>query len=59
MEVWRFKARLNKELDALQKIDRDVSEEELMRLIRVTYIDGYLPVIKLHGFKFRLELDDE
>lgn len=58
-EVWRGKARLLKELDALQKIDTNVSEEELMRLIRATYIEGYPPTVELHGFKFRLELDDE
>ena len=58
-EVWRGKARRLKELDALQKIDTDVSEKELKRIIRATYIDGYPPKIELHGFKFRLELDEK
>lgn len=57
-EVWRGDARLLKELDALQKIDTKVSEKELKRIIRATHIEGYPPRIELHGFKFRLELDD-
>ena len=57
-EFWRGNAKLLKELDALQKIDINVSAKELKRIIRATYIDGYPPKIVLHGFKFRLELDD-
>lgn len=57
-EVWKGNARLLKELDALQKIDITVSEKELKRIIRATYIEGYPPRIELHGFTFRLELDD-
>jgi len=57
-EVWRGKARLLKELDELQKIDTTVSEKELKRIIRATYIEGYPPKIELHGYSFRLELDD-
>lgn len=58
-EVWRGKARYLKELDALQNIDKNVSEKELKRIIRATYIDGYPPKIDLHGFTFRLELDEK
>ena len=58
-EVWKGKARRLKELDALQKIDTDVSDEELKRVIRATYIDGYPPKIELHGYTFRLELDEK
>ena len=57
-EVWRGNARLLNELDALQKIDINVSERELKRIIRATYIDGYPPKIELHGFRFRLEIDE-
>lgn len=57
-EVWKGNARLLKELDALQKIDTNVSEKELKRIIRATYIEGYPPRIELHNFTFRLELDD-
>lgn len=56
-EVWRGNARLLKELNALQKIDINVSETELKRIIRATHIKGYPPKIELHGFTFRLELD--
>ena len=57
-EIWRGEARQLKDLVALQKIDKDVSEQELKRLIRATNIDGYPPKIELHGFTFRLEIDD-
>ena len=57
-EVWRGNARLLKELDELQTIDTTVSEEELKRIIRATYIEGYPPKIELHGYSFRLELDE-
>ena len=56
-EVWRGNARLLKELDAMLKIDVNVSEKELKRIIRATHIKGYPPKIELHGFTFRLELD--
>ena len=56
-EVWRGNARLIKELNALQKIDINISEKELKRIIRATHIEGYPPKIELHGFIFRLELD--
>ena len=58
-EIWNGHARLLKELDVLQKIDINVSEKELKRIIRATYIDGYPPKIQLHGFTFRLELDEK
>ena len=54
----RGEARQLKDLVALQEIDKDVSEQELKRLIRATNIDGYPPKIELHGFTFRLEIDD-
>ena len=57
-EVWRGNARLLNELDELQTIDTTVSEKELKRIIRATYIEGYPPKIELHGYSFRLELDD-
>jgi len=57
-EIWRGNARLLNELDALQKIDINVTERELKRIIRATYIDGYPPKIELHGFSFRLEIDE-
>jgi len=58
-EVWKGKARLFKELEALQKIDTKVSEKDLKRIIRANYIEGYPLRIELHGLTFRLELDDK
>lgn len=58
-EAWRGEARRLKELDALQKIDIHVSAKELKRVIRATNIDGYPPEIELHGYTFRLDLDEQ
>jgi methionyl-tRNA formyltransferase len=58
-EVWCGKARLLKELADLQKISPDISEKELKRVVRATYIQGYPLTIELHGFKFLLELDEK
>ena len=57
-EKWNGEARLLKELDAMQKIPVDISKEELKRIIRATYIEGYPPKIEIHGFKFYLQLDE-
>jgi len=54
---WNGKARHSRELDALQRISVDISEKELKRIIRATYIKEYPPKIELHGFKFILEHD--
>lgn len=56
-ENWHGKARLLKELDELQKVNLNISEDELKRVVRATYIEGYPPIIELHGFKFRLEIE--
>lgn len=58
-ETWEGKARLLKELSALKKINKNVSEKELRRIIRATYIEGFPPSVELHGFKFFLELNDK
>ena len=58
-EEWKGKARLLSELEALQIISADISERELHRIIRATYIKEYPPIIKMHGFKFSLNLDDQ
>lgn len=57
-EKWNGKARLMKEMEALKTISPDVSEEELKRVIRATYIEGYPPKIELHGFQFYLRKDE-
>ena len=56
-ENWYGKARLLKELNELQKVNLNISEDELKRVVRATYIEGYPPIIELHGFKFRLDLE--
>ena len=57
-ERWNGKARLLSELDGLQTISLDISKKELKQIIRATYIKGYPPKIKLHGFNFVLKLND-
>lgn len=56
-EKWNGKARRLKELDALRTISLNISEKELKKIIRSTYIEGYPPKIELHGFNFYLKLD--
>lgn len=56
-ENWHGKARRLKELEELQKVYFNISEDELKRVVRATYIEGYPPIIELHGFKFRLDLE--
>lgn len=55
---WVGKARLMRELNELQTIDVDIEKSELERIIRSTYIDGFPPKIKIHGYEFYLNLDD-
>jgi len=57
-EKWKGKARLLKELDELQTVSSNITEKELYRIIRATYIKEYPPRIKLHGLNFYLNLDD-
>lgn len=58
-ESWHGKARRLKELEELQKINVNVSEDELKRIVRATYTEKYPPIIELHGFTFRLYLEDK
>nr|WP_011899475.1 formyltransferase family protein [Vibrio anguillarum]CAJ87702.1 putative methionyl-tRNA formyltransferase [Vibrio anguillarum serovar O2] len=58
-EKWRGNARRLRELESLQKVNPNISEDELKRVVRATYIEGYPPVIELHGFKFCLELESK
>ena len=56
-ENWNGKARLLKELNALQNVPLDVSKVELERIIRATNIAGYPPRVEIHGYNFFLKLD--
>ena len=57
-EKWIGKAKLMKELELLSTVSLDVSKTELERIIRATYIKGYPPKIKMHGYAFYLKLDE-
>ena len=56
-ERWSGKARRLEELEELKKVPLTVSEEKLRRIIRATYIEGYPPMIELHGFNFYLKME--
>ena len=51
-ELWSGPLRTLKEIDALQCLDAEITEEELLRIIRATSFDKYKPYIYLHGHKF-------
>jgi len=53
-ERWRGPARRIRDLDALQRIDPACTREELERIIRATYVEGFPPEIRLHGYRFIL-----
>lgn len=57
-EAWRGEARKIKDLEELQRLSLDISEDNLRRIIRATYTECFPPWIELHGFKFFLSLDD-
>ncbi|MYM37621.1 hypothetical protein GTP38_25170 [Duganella sp. FT94W] len=53
-EAWRGDARRMVELEKLKTIPHDVSEEELIRLIRATYTPRFPPRVMLNGYEFLL-----
>lgn len=55
-EKWVGEAKILKDLERLQTISPLVTEAELKKIIRATYIDNYPPVIKIHGYTFDLNL---
>ena len=57
-EKWSGEARKMRDLEELQRINLDISEESLRRIIRATYTELYPPWIELHGFKFMLQIDE-
>ena len=57
-ESWKGDAKRLSELGLLQNISPNISEKELKKVIRATYIEGYPPKIELHGFSFYLALGD-
>lgn len=55
-ESWRGEARRMSDLKRLQNISPNISADELKRVIRATYIEGFPPKIELHGYSFYLNL---
>lgn len=56
-EQWVGSARKMKDLEELKTIPLEITEDELERVIRATYIPGYAPRIRLHGYEFELISD--
>ena len=50
---WSKKAGRIKEIDNLQKIDKNISQKELKKIIRATAIGKFGPRLMLHGHEFR------
>ena len=49
-EEWIGEARMMSELETLKKISPEITKDELLKIIRATYIEKYPPRIELHGF---------
>ena len=52
---WIGEARMMHELESLKKIRPEITKNELLKIIRATYIKEYPPRIELHGFNFYLK----
>ncbi len=50
---WSTKVGRIREIDRLQMIDKNISQEELEKIIRATAIGKFGPRLKLHGHEFR------
>lgn len=53
-EKWAAKARKIADLEKLQVVKADVSEDELSRIIRATHLDNFPVQVEIHGFFFAL-----
>jgi len=54
-EQWGKHVGRMKEVDKLETIDKNISKEELERIIRATNIGNFGPKIKLHGYTFQFK----
>jgi methionyl-tRNA formyltransferase len=54
-ERWRGEATKIKDLELLRIVPIDVSEDELLRVIRATHTENFPTLINLHGFEFVLK----
>ena len=57
-ESWKGDAKLMRDLEYLKNISPKITEKELRRVIRATYIEEFPPKIELYGYKFYLKLDE-
>lgn len=57
-EKWSGEARRMRDFEKLKVIPPDVTEAELVRLIRATYTERFPPVVRMHGFDFVLKSPD-
>ena len=55
-EKWNGLARKMNELNKLQSISKNVSQEELKRVIRATYTDSHPTKTIIHGHEFILKI---
>lgn len=53
-ETWRGLARKMRDLELLQNVSSDVSEEHLRRVVRATFTERFPPYIIIHGYRFVL-----
>ena len=58
-EKWSGKKRKIKDLDALSIVDLNISEAELIKLIKATYTENFPPKVVLHGYEFFLKSDEK
>ena len=54
-EQWKRKPFTRKELTELARITPNMSKDEVARVIRATSYKNWLPILKLHGFKFEFK----
>lgn len=58
-EKWSGIKRKIKDLDALSVVDMNISESELVKLIKATYTVNFPPKVVLHGYEFLLKSDEK
>jgi hypothetical protein len=58
-EKWSGKKRKIKDLNALSIVDLNISEGELIKLIKATYTENFPPKVVLHGYEFFLKSDEK
>lgn len=54
-QKWSGVKRRIKDLDSLSIVDKSITENELIKLIRATYTEKFPPKVVLHGYEFLLK----